>query len=186
MKKQFKPVLALLLTASLFSACKKDKDPQPDDEHATITRVTMLFENTANANEKITVNYVDLDGPGGQSPTIDQIRLKPNTTYTATLRLYTGSNANNLNDITDEIKAEGDDHEFFFTPAPANLLTVTKTDRDTQLRRIGLESQVVTTAINSGTLNVKLMHQPDQKPDPGSATVGETDVDINFSVVIAN
>lgn len=182
MKKFLKPVLTLFVTASMLVACKRDEDPQPPKEQELITNITLTLIDIddPNPDEEVTATFRDPDGPGGQAPTITPLVLKPNRTYWGSIRLLNDSDPNDVKDITEEVEAELDDHEFFFTPSPGLNLTIRKTDSDSQGRPVGLETDFDTGAVSSGILNVKLMHQAGIKPTPGSANVGETDIDIDF------
>jgi hypothetical protein len=187
MKKFIKPVLALFVTASLFTACKRDEDPEPDDDHDEITTISLRLVNAADPTDVVEATWRDVDGPGGQAPTIDELDLKDNATYNGTIRFLHESEHNNhfdVEDLTDEIREDGNSHEVFYTPSAGLNLTVTKTDQDSQGRPIGLSATFVTGADSHGDLRVRLMHQPGIKPTPGSFNVGETDVDITFPVHI--
>lgn len=187
MKKFLKPVLALFVTASLLTACKPDEDPEPDDDHELITTVTLTLINQSNATDVVTVTWRDLDGEGGAAPNIGELELKDNTTYLGTVRVLHEAehgNHSDVEDLTEEIRDEADDHEFFYTPSAGLNLTVNKTDQDSRGRPVGLAATFGTGADSQGTLRVRLMHQVGIKPTPGNPNVGETDIDIVFPVHI--
>jgi hypothetical protein len=183
MKNLFKSVLTLFVTASLLTACKRDEEPEPDHDHELITTVTLTLVNAADATDVETVTWRDLDGEGGAAPIIGELELKENTTYLGTIRVLNEEEHGDhfdVEDLTEEIREEANDHEFFYTPSAGLNLTVTKTDRDSQGRPLGLEATFVTGAESHGTLRVRLMHQVGIKPTPGNPNVGETDIDILF------
>lgn len=181
-----KSLLALLVAAPLFSACKDDNDdPTPDDDNEQITTVTYTLT-PQGGGTPIAITYRDLDGDGGAAGTFTPatLTLAPNTTYTGALTLL-DETKNPAENTTAEILEESDEHLFVFTPAGVNL-TVTATDRDKNNLPIGLASQAVTGAANAsgttGSLKITLRHQPGTKN--GTATPGGTDVEVTFPTAV--
>lgn len=177
----FRPFLvALMLAAPLFAtSCKKDKDdPQPDDENELITTVRYTLT-PAGGGTAITVQSKDLDGDGGAAPVVGTLTLAPNTTYTGTISFLDESKTP-AEDITAEVSAESQEHLVVYTPNPAGLVTITRTDRDRNNLEVGLTTRLVTTAAATGTLQVKLRHQPGSKN--GTETPGSSDAEVSFPV----
>ena len=130
-KPLFRPFLAaLLLAAPLFAtSCKDDKeDPQPDDENELITTVRYTLT-PVGGGAAVTAESKDLDGDGGNAPVTSTLTLAANTTYTGTITFLDESKSP-AEDITAEVSAESDEHLVVYTPAPANLVSITRTDRD--------------------------------------------------------
>jgi hypothetical protein len=88
--------------------------------------------------------------------------------------------ANPVANIKEEVAKEAVDHLFVFKPAPANILTVTVTDKDSKNLPVGLVADAVTTGAGTGTLQVILRHQPGSKN--GTEIPGSTDLDATFNV----
>jgi hypothetical protein len=123
-----------------------------------------------------------MDGPGGTAPVITgSLALRANTTYTGTITLL-DKTKNPAENITDEVAKEKEDHLFFYTPTPAALLAVTRTDRDANNREVGLTTRVATAAAGTGNLQIVLRHQPGTKN--GTATTGDVDVDATVPVTV--
>ncbi len=184
MKKIFRQYLALFLMGSFAvatSACGDDDNPDPIEENEQITTVQLSM--IPNKGNNVTATWKDVDGEGGQNPDITPIVLKPNITYTGTVKLLDESKPTPA-DLTAEIKNEGTEHELFFNVNGANV-TITKTDKDANGRTIGLEFTAVTTTVGTtpGTLQIVLKHQPDNKKDGNQAT-GETDIDVTFPLSV--
>lgn len=172
---------ALLLAAPLvFSACKKDDEPVPDEDNEQITTVTYVLTPTGGGTPA-TVTWRDTDGTGGNAPTIGTLNLQPNTTYTGAIALL-DETKNPVANITDEVRAESDEHLLVYTPTPVALLAITRTDRDARNLEIGLATRLVTNAAGVGSLKVALRHQPGTKD--GSPTPGDTDVEVTFPVTV--
>jgi hypothetical protein len=167
-----------------FSACKKDDDQVPEaDENELITRVSFKFTNAANPSDVATVTWTDPDGEGGTPATIGTLILKPNTSYNYEIsEVLNETTQGEGRNVLSEINEESDEHLWVYKALPANLLTVTRTDKDVNNVEIGLKGTAVTSAAASGTLQTILRHQPNQKN--GTETPGSTDFDATFQVKI--
>jgi hypothetical protein len=175
----------LLSAATLgLGACKKDDDSHNHgDETELLTTLTLTYTSTSIATDVVKATYKDADGAGGAAPTIDVIRLKPNTTYRVTVQVADDSKSPS-EDKTPEILAEGAEHQFFFAPTGSSLTFVSYDDKDTRNLPIGLLHTQRTGAAGMGKLNVKLKHQPNVKTATSTVNTGETDIDVNFDVNI--
>jgi hypothetical protein len=173
-------VVALILGAS---SCKKNDGELPEvEENELITTVRLKFTNKANAADVKVFTWKDLDGQGGNNPVIDEIVLAPNTAYKMEIDAILNEAETPVGDIKAEVAEEADDHLFVFKSTPANIMTVTITDRDSKNLPIGLVSDAVTAAAGTGKLQVILRHQPDSKN--GSEGPGSTDLDATFNVKV--
>jgi len=184
-----------LLACSLLLAvsCKKDPcdDPNSADcpgnaqEVLTTVRITFMKGGVSKA-----FAWRDADGPGGNSATIDTIRLDTNALYTAMLEVLDESKSP-ADNITAEIFNERDKHQFFFggTAVQSQVLTIAYQDADTKGKPIGLTNQATTRMGGTGTLTVRLIHEPNKEGagvatgDPANAG-GETDILVEIPVVV--
>ncbi|MFT5822880.1 MAG: hypothetical protein ACI8ZM_004137 [Crocinitomix sp.] len=181
MKTTTKTILSLGLIALVVTSCKKDDDlvdvPPPDqNEVELITTFKLLLTDDAGVQPDVTAIFTDLDGDGGDAPSVfDEIVLAPSTTYSAEILLL-----NELeipaDTISNEVLEEDDEHLFCFSPAGADV-TITRTDSDGTYE-VGLQSTWVTGAVSEGTTQIVLKHQPDVKD--GTCAPGETDIELNF------
>ncbi len=176
------------LLVVLIIGCKKDttkpQDNHEHDESELITTVQLNFSGKGNSGNDttFTVLFDDPDGTGGNKPTaFDTIRLAANKTYSCDLILLDKSK-NPVDTISNEVKEEADDHLFFFTPSNKDALSVSINDKDSKGRNLGLKTSWVTTSAATGTVKVKLMHQPGVKD--GTTATGDTDVEVDFPLVI--
>jgi hypothetical protein len=176
-------LLSLVLSISVFiSSCKKDS-VEAADENELITTVKLNF--TANGSTQTFV-YSDPDGDGGKAPTIDNINLKANTTYTMIIEILDESKTP-ISNITNEISTKKDEHLFVYTPSSANLLTYSYGDKDSRNLNVGLTGSVKTGAMATGKLKVQLRHQPPINGNPtkdGTVTPGSDDINLDFGVTI--
>ena len=188
MKRLIKPFSLILLTISLITGCKKKEDPAPVNQEELITTVRLTFTEVGTTNSSTFV-FRNPNGVGSGNPTkFDQIMLDKSTSYKMTIELLDESKTPAL-DITEEVAEEDDEHLFVYTSSPANLMTITITDRDANSLPVGLEADVVTgaTATSNGKLKVQLRHQPpinNQRAKNGTPGPGSDDINIEFNVMI--
>jgi len=197
------PYLFLLLTLGFIVGCGDDDDMEMEmemenEEEEEISQVTLTFI-PDNDEDPIVATWFDADGEGSGAPTIDDIELEEGVTYTLDLVL-TNTLGSTDEDITEEIKAEDDEHMFFFgftdgifsDPSGNGNLDnrndpVNYNDQDANGNPVGL-STTWTAGEHSetpGEFNLVLKHQPDIKSATSGSTDGGTDVDITFSLSIA-
>ena len=193
-------IYALLAVGIIFTGCKKDEDtPAPENEVEVITDVTLVFTNTADANDVVTARAKDPDGEGVQELAIlDEINLGLGKTYTLTYEIFNNLETPGEN-IGDEIKEEDAEHQLFFS-FTNNAFTdptgngnidnasdpINYNDKDDNGNNVGLETTwtVGTTALTGGTFTVKLQHQPGVKTATSGANYGDTDFNLTFKLNI--
>ena len=177
-------ILAILfISACTFTACSDDDDLDLDEgtEEELITTVKYTL---TNGNNIVTLTFSDPDGEGGNDGTYSVSgQLDENLTYTGLIELLNETESP-AEDITEEVKEEADEHEFFYT-SDVSGLTITKTDTDGNGNPLGVETSLTTVGAGSGTLTIVLKHEP-TKPNDGSSSSagGSTDVEITFDVTI--
>lgn len=185
MKRITKTGLLLGLGLLALVGCKKDKETAPTPppvvhEEEVITTVQLTFTDESGKHPTTTAIFKDLDGDGGNGPTVfDTIRLMDSTTYKAQI-LVLNETESPADTISNEILEEAKEHLWCFTPQGVDL-TVVRTDSDGTYE-VGLESKWTTKTKSSGQVQVVLKHQPDVKD--GTCSPGGTDVDINFQVKV--
>jgi hypothetical protein len=158
-------------------SCKKDKADPNEGELITTVKVK-LTDKTSN----IVTEYVfrDLDGEGGLAPSqFDQIQLGKGKPYDCMLTILNES-VSPADDITAEVLAEADDHEFYFTPTNG-LATVSNLSKDSKGLPVGITSTWVAGAnAGTGNINITLKHKPGSKAQGDPITKGETDISLDF------
>lgn len=160
-------LISSLAFATLVAASGCDDIGGDDNEAEVITTVTLELV-PMGGGTTVTAAFNDPDGDGGGAPTIDPLNLASGKTYAMTVRFE-----NRLEDppeeITDEVRDEGDQHFVFFTgtavngPAsqqPAAPLTHAYTDMDGSGIPIGLGNTIAAAAAGTGQLTVTLVHLP--------------------------
>jgi hypothetical protein len=170
--------LALTFLTLFIASCKKDDDDHDHNEQELITTVNLLIQNATTGVSGI-YSWKDLDGPGGAAPQIDRIRLPENGAFDLDMEVLDESKTP-VEDISAEIKAEGEDHIFVFTPSDDNVVVV-PLDTDINNQPIGLKARLTTTVVGTYTLRIQLKHQADKS---NASTTGETDIDITFPLIV--
>ncbi len=190
MKTNLKYMTMALFAAAAITGCKKDEDdpvaPPPINEEELITTLRLHFH-SANNVEHFHFEFSDLDGDGGNAPVIEADTLSSDSVYSVEIEVLDESGGS-VDDITAEILAEDEEHQFFFQVSGANA-TVTYNDADADGNPVGLSTTWTVGAVSSGNVIVTLRHEPNK----GAAGVssgditnagGETDIEITFPVVI--
>lgn len=183
-----------LTSICLLSACKDDDVPEIENEEEVITDIRLTF-NPQEGNH-IIFTAADPDGEGPEDiESSSAITLMPNTTYDLFIEF---ENTIAGVALTEEIRAEGEEHQLFFgfsdglfeNPAGnGNLDTpensaVIYADEDSTGLPIGLITSWRTGDGKSGEFRLVLKHQPGSKSATSGATIGSTDVDVSWQVVI--
>jgi hypothetical protein len=183
--KNFNLVTVALVAVFTFSSCNND-DPIAVNEEEVITTVTTTL---TSGSQTITMTSRDLDGDGPNAPVITVSgNLTVNTTYTGTVR-FLNELVNPVDDITVEIKEEGDEHQLFFQ-TPQTIGAFTYADADINGKPIGLAFILKTgTAAATGNIVVTLRHEPLKSADgvaAGSITNagGATDAQITYPIQV--
>jgi hypothetical protein len=182
--KNLKLAAVTFLGITTLISCNNDDGPVNEEE--VITTVTTTLTNGSNV---ITLKSRDLDGDGPNPPVITVSgNLNSNTVYSGAVT-FLNETVTPPDDITVEVKAEGDEHQLFFQ-APSAVGTFVYTDADANGKPIGLAFTLTTKSATTGNLLVTLRHLPN-KSASGVATGditnagGATDAAITYPIVVA-
>jgi hypothetical protein len=183
MKKPFLNWMIVILLLSIFStSCSKDEEEDLGNEEELITTLRLTLRETGSATVKV-FEFKDPDGTGGNPPTkFDPIILSPSKNYTCTIEVLNES-VSPVENITAEIIAESDDHQFYFEPAGVNIFVI-NLDTDTQGLPLGVSSTWNTGAASNGTVKITLKHKPGAKLAGDLVNKGETDIEVNFTAQV--
>ena len=103
--------LPLAFVPILFISCEKE-DPFIPEEPELITTLSYTLT-PVNGGDDVVLLFKDIDGDGGEAPSISSGTLEVNQEYTGTISLLNESIMPAEN-ISDEIREEDEDHQFFF------------------------------------------------------------------------
>jgi len=175
-----------LSVVTLFTwSCSDDDAPIPPNQEELITTLQLVL--TPTTGSPVTFTFQDLDGDGGNPPVITNGTLAANTNYSGAITVSDESQTP-AEDITPEVSAEDEDHQFFFAVSSANL-TVVYNDQDANGNPLGLDTTWDTGDASTGNLTITLRHEPNKSGAGVSAgditnAGGETDIEVNFDVTI--
>ncbi len=169
-----KIALGILVFSAAITSCKKDKAEEPNEEELITTFIVKLTP--VGGGAALNFQVEDLDGDGGNAPIAQEIVLAPNKAYTAEMVIQDKTKTL-VADISAEVKAEADDHQFYFTPTAGTNLTVANLDKDSKNYPVGLTSTWTTGAVSTGKIYILLKHKPGTKGANDPSTLGETDID---------
>jgi hypothetical protein len=177
MKRKFLPLIFIVFgTLALFNACKKDKGETNEEEVITTLEVKVTETGT---NTSTTFKYDDPDGPGGANATIEPIVLTANKTYDVTVA-FLNKTKNPVQNITDEVREEADEHRIYYEVAPGTNVTVSNLDNDANGIPVGLSSRWATgAAAVNGNINITLRHFANKGKmisDPVDSPKSSTDI----------
>ena len=175
-----------VMMAMIAFACGDDdvENPNPPNEEEVITTVTLTF--TPATGPVITATWKDEDGDGGNPPSQkDEIILDDATTYDMTVTFLNESDPTDVEDITEEIDEEDDEHQVFYTgTAIGTIADYAYGDMDDNMNPVGLSGTLTTTATGTGKFTVTLKHQPGVKSATSGITDGDTDVEVEFDMTV--
>ena len=184
-KKITKLLAILFISALTFTACTEEDHDHDDDDHDHEEElITTVKYTLTNGNDVVVLTFSDPDGEGGNDGTYNVSGpLSANKTYTGVIELLNESESP-AEDVTEEVKAEGNEHEFFYT-TNISRLTIEKTDEDGDGNPLGINTNVTTGIADTGTITVVLKHEP-TKPNDGTVagSGGSTEVDVTFNITI--
>jgi hypothetical protein len=180
--KNIKFLTLALIVSTLFIGCSKDDDPQPVNEEEVITTLTVTLK-PAGGGAEVILQSRDLDGDGPNEPDITTGNLAAGITYNGKIVLL-NETEDPAEDITEEVEAESDEHQFFHTSAGGLDVTINNENLDSNDNKLGTEFSLVAGAVSSGTLTFTLRHEP-TKPNTGLEDAGgETDITATFNVAV--
>lgn len=194
------PFFRILLVAlglslmGVLNSCKDDNPADPGDppnSQEQITTVTLILDHNSPSFQplhEIRATWRDIDGPGGNPPTIDTLKLHAGTTYSGTILLLDETKTP-PDTISNEVEEEADVHLFVYTTGGSvdTLMSVSIDDLDPFNQPIGLSYVVVVdstaTGGTTGTLTVELRHFAERAHKAAGAPF-ETDIEVTFPVLI--
>ncbi|TXC81757.1 type 1 periplasmic binding fold superfamily protein [Luteibaculum oceani] len=170
-----------LLSLVTFVACEKDKDKPGNDDNDGELITTVLVRVTDANDAKTSFIFSDIDGPGGENPSIDSIKLSiANAPFTAELE-FLDESASPAVDITEEIEEEANEHRVCYDVNTGSL-SIAITDTDNTGKPLGLNTAWTVSDEVAGSLTITLKHQPGVKD--GTCDPGDTDVEVSFPISI--
>jgi predicted ThiF/HesA family dinucleotide-utilizing enzyme len=173
------PVIAALALA----ACGDSTGPGQEQE--IISRVSLTLTPVGGGTAQV-IYIDDADGLGPNAPSaqVGTLQLTQGTSYTGTVR-FENRLVSPVENITEEVVTEADEHMVIYTVGGGAGVTVTTSDIDGSGRQLGVNFTAATAAgaaVGARTMRVVLCHY-DATPKPTTATAcsGDTDIDVSFN-----
>ncbi len=166
-----------------FSACEDDEIINTKE---TITTIQLRF--TPEVGDVVNMSYQDLDGSGGDPPTISGGTLTSSTTYDVEVFLLDETQMPVI-DVNEEIRFEDFEHQLFYSTSEELDLDFNYLDFDVDGKPLGLNSRCVAGNAGFGTLTITMLHQLDKNGLGVSDGImdfagGTKDFEISFDVTI--
>lgn len=189
----------LIVGGILFASCSNDDDnPVPVNEEELITKMTVSLVGGGGTITLVVSDEDGADGPVAPEVTVSG-NLSANTIYNGSVELLNESESP-AELINEEIEAEADEHQFFYTTSSALNVTTAYTDKESDYKKedgtsftttnpVGLTFTLTTTDAGTGTLTVTLRHEPNKAAEGVVAgnianAGGNTDITQNFNITV--
>ena len=195
----------IFLFASAFlgvfiTSCSDDDDSTAVSQEEVITTMTITL--TDGDGGEVSLKVLDEDGDDGPSDPVPTVSgsLKASTTYTGSIELL-NETENPAEDVTEEIKEEAAEHQFFYITDDLGITTA-YTDQEctynetidcadnVESNPVGLTFTLTTTEMTGDAMiTFTLRHKPNKGADgvsEGDITNagGDTDIDYEFTVSV--
>jgi hypothetical protein len=162
--------LASLLIASVvfLASCEKD-DPEHIHDGELITTLEITVTNTADDSKVVYEFEAEHEGheDGGHDHAGEHeaIELDSNATYTFEVRFLNESDPDNIEDITEEIIEEADEHQVFFELDGSSITVTAASDDEKDSSNNPLHIKTVWETTTAGEVDViaYLIHEPSSK-----------------------
>ena len=174
------PIFFILTSLFILTSCSNDDDPEDIHGEEEINRVVLQITSDA-GTETYTWNET------GTSNTA--IQLAANSTYQVAVAFYDASDASDVENITEEVIEEADEHQVFYGKVgiASNLTIASRTGDtlDSDNNPVLINTQWTTAEASTGTVRVYLIHEPTSKTGESRDDFGgEIDVEVDFSIEI--
>ena len=171
-----------LLTLAMLGCSDDDTTPEIINEDELITTVILTL--TPDSGDQVVLTTKDLDGVGPDEPVTTVVgNFSENTIYDGTVA-FLDESGEEVEDITQEVIEEADEHQVFYTVGEGLNITTTYLDSDSNGNPLGVSITLETGEASSGSLTVTLRHEPLKPNDGLDSAGGETDISTSFDVSI--
>ena len=171
-----------LLSIAMIGCSDDDSAPEVINDEELITTVILTL--TPDSGDQVVLTTVDLDGDGPDEPVTTVVgNFSENTIYDGTVA-FLDESGEEVEDITQEVIEEADEHQVFYTISEGLNIQTTYEDQDTQGNHLGVQITLSTGAASEGSLTVTLRHEPVKPNDGLESAGGETDITTSFDVTI--
>ena len=168
----------LLASTVIYSCSKSDDDPEEVNEQEVINRVSIVLAEGSNSQ---TVTWNEGSTPPAITLDVDKV-------YTASIYFYDASDPTDVEDITEEVIEEVDEHFVLWEIAGLSDFLITSAPTDyagSDGIPINLVTEWGTGGADSGNIKVTLIHEPTNKTGTTRSSLGgETDIELTFPTTV--
>ncbi|GAA3518699.1 hypothetical protein GCM10022393_36010 [Aquimarina addita] len=179
MKKVMRRFALIVTLVTVFASCSDDdSDPEVINEEETITTVRLSVTESGTTDTEVYTWTTDSQ---------DDITLSANTTYNFAIEFLDESDPSDVEDITEEVIDESDEHYVFYDNTVNELSFVAAADDvvDADNISINISTDWSTGDAATGILRAFLIHEPTTKTgDTRDDFGGETDIEVSFDVTV--
>lgn len=181
--KKVKFLATVIIATILYTSCSNDDVPEPVNEEEPLTTLTVTLE-PQDGGTTVTLQTRDLDDEGPEPPVVTVSgNLTAGVTYYGSIVIL-NETVSPPEIVTEEVEAEAEDHQFFYTVAGGLDVTTEYGNFDSNGNPLGTEFTLNAGTASSGVLTFTLRHLP-TKPNTGLDDVGgNTDIAAPFNVII--
>ena len=175
---------ALLAIPFLYFSCSDDDDntPEPINEEEVITTMTVTLV-AHDGSGVVTMQTQDLDGEGPGLPEVTVSGpISAASSYSGSI-VWLNEMEEEVEDITEEILEEADEHQVFFSASGLDLDFVYG-DFDSNGNPLGTQFLLAPNSSGSGTITITLVHEPTKPNDGLDSAGGEIDIQSTFSLTV--
>jgi len=179
MKIYQKHLKTFALTVFIISLSCTKEAPELVDEQELITTVRLSIKGPNNSLQEAEWKM--------DAPNTSTIQLASQTQYEVTISIWDESDPLDIENITNEVKSEADEHQFFyeFAGVEIDFNSATSDVVDSQNNPLYVVSEWNTGALGEGSVQVYLIHDPTTKTSTNRAGFGgATDVQVTFDLRI--
>ncbi|WP_224482869.1 type 1 periplasmic binding fold superfamily protein [Robertkochia aurantiaca] len=177
--KNSKLLALMFLGTSLFTSCSDDDTPEVINEEELITQVTLDLTEVGTGTTQSVVWNVGEAAPN--------ITINSGSSYEVEVGFFDASTPSDVENITEEVIAEADEHQVFYEIANASLEIDPATDdfEDSSNNPVGIRTVWTGSGTTAGVVRVYLIHEPVSKTGNTRGDFGgETDVEADFNIII--
>ncbi len=191
--------LSMIAIAGLvLTSCSSDDDSTVVNPEEVITTMTV---NLVSDSDTVTLSFFDEDGADGPTAPVPTVSgsLSANTTYNGSITIL-NETEDPIEDITEEVRDEADEHQFFFISENVGITTA-YTDRECDYddeagcdngntNPVGLTFTLSTSdTTGDGTLRFVLRHEPNKEAEGVAEgnianAGGDADIDYTFNISV--
>ncbi|MCF8276280.1 MAG: hypothetical protein K9J17_06040 [Flavobacteriales bacterium] len=154
---------------------------------------SMFLTLTPDSGQVVVLSCLDNDGPSGNPPYVNNVRIRANTVYRGQLILgnqipISSAKLEHIIDST-SVEALPETHQIFFTVSNELNLHVAYDDADANGFPVGMNTIFSSESTSKGELKIRIVHEPNKSAIGAAAGIdvrvgGKTDAEATFQIEV--